>query len=101
MAKSPVLKQSRFRTLADVFARLGDIPASRVLSYPAPGTAEGCDFIDPGITLHRVVEHVDGILVEKTWDNRKFQIALRIMAGMDAAIRVENSGAILGPKCRV
>jgi Uma2 family endonuclease len=96
-----VEKRSRFPTLSEVFNRLGDVPPHRVLSYPAPGTAWGYDLIDPGITLHQVVEHVDGILVEKTWDNHKFQIALRFMSGMDAAVRVENSGAILGPKCRV
>jgi Uma2 family endonuclease len=101
VAKTPGLKQSRFRTLAEVFTRLGDVPPHRVLSYPAPGTAWGCDLIDPGITSYRAVEHVDGILVEKTWDDRKFQIALRFTAGMDTAIRIENTGAILGPKCRV
>lgn len=102
MAKKPIaLKQSRFRTLADVFVRLGGVPPHRVLSYPAPGTAWGGDFLDPGITDYRTVEHVDGILVLKTWDDRKWQIALRVAVGMQRAVDIENTGAIFGPKCRV
>ena len=101
MVKSPGLKQSKFPTLAEVFTRLGDVPPHRVLSYPAPGTAWLGDLIDPGIISHRVVEHIDGILVEKTSDNRKFQITLRVMSTMFAALTTENTGMVLGPKCRL
>ena len=31
--------KSKFRTIADVQERLGHIPESRILSFPAPGTA--------------------------------------------------------------
>lgn len=101
MATTPGLKRSRFPTLAEAFARLGDVPANRVLSYPAPGTAWGHDLVDPGITVFRMVEHVDGILVEKTWDDCKFQIAIRIVSRMYTAVGADNTGAVFGPKCRV
>jgi Uma2 family endonuclease len=101
VVKTPAQKQSKFPTLAEVFTRLGNVPPHRVLSYPAPGTAWLGDLIDPGIISHRVVEHIDGILVEKMSDNRKFQITLRVMSGMFAAVETENTGAVLGPKCRV
>src|SRR4051812_32348813 len=100
MVKRPGLKQSQFPTLADVFARLGDVPPWRVLSYPAPGTAFGGDLLDVGIISHRVVEHVDGILVEKIWDAQKMETILRIVSAMYRAIEVENTGMVFGRDVR-
>ncbi|HMB06053.1 MAG TPA: hypothetical protein VKP69_20265, partial [Isosphaeraceae bacterium] len=56
-------------TVADLLAQLGDIPPSRVLMRPAPGTATEQDVI---ALLNRHDRHkqlcelVDGSLVEKT-----------------------------------
>ena len=40
----------RFPTIADVQERLGHIPESRILSFPAPGTATVQDLLDGSIT---------------------------------------------------
>lgn len=57
--------KTKFPTIADVQARLGNVPDSRILSYPAPGTATIQDLLDGSITGERLYELVDGILVEK------------------------------------
>jgi Uma2 family endonuclease len=54
-----------FRMFANALARVGDVPAHRVLLHPAPGTATVLDVLDESITGGRGVELVDGILVEK------------------------------------
>ncbi len=56
-------------TVADLLAQLGDIPPSRVLMRPAPGTATEQDVIAL-LNRHdrhkRLCELVDGVLGEKT-----------------------------------
>jgi Uma2 family endonuclease len=59
------LRESRFRTIGEVQERIGDVPAHRIITVPAPGTATVLDVLDPDITRGRGVELVDGILVEK------------------------------------
>jgi Uma2 family endonuclease len=61
---SPVRK-IRFSTVADVQDRVGNVPESRILSFPAPGTATVQDLLDQSITKGRPCELVDGILLEK------------------------------------
>jgi Uma2 family endonuclease len=58
-------KRLKFRTLADVQKRVGELPPHRVLVYPAAGTATEADLLDNSVTGNRVCELVDGILVEK------------------------------------
>jgi Uma2 family endonuclease len=53
-------------TLADLFERLGDVPAYRVRLHPAPGTATEADVLARPHGEKRLCELVDGVLVEKT-----------------------------------
>ena len=53
------------RTVADLLDRLGGVPAERVRYYPLPGTATEQDVIDIEAREDRLVELVDGVLVEK------------------------------------
>src|SRR5436853_6663838 len=55
------------RTVADLLHQLGDVPAERVLWDPLPGTATEADvvrYVDGDDK--RLVELIDGTLVEKT-----------------------------------
>jgi Uma2 family endonuclease len=66
-------------TLADVVHALGDIPLHRILWHPFPGTATEEDQIrlvdgDP----KRLVELIDGILVEKAMGHRESLLAMWI-----------------------
>lgn len=54
-----------FRTVADMLAHLGDVPAHRVRMRPAPGTATEKDVVDIRDRERLLYELVDGILVEK------------------------------------
>lgn len=53
-------------TVADLVELFGPIPAWRVRSHPAPGTATEQDVIDIEIRENRLYELVEGVLVEKT-----------------------------------
>jgi hypothetical protein len=68
----------KFVTFADVQKRIGNVPESRILSFPAPGTATIQDLLDSSITGDRGCELVDGILVEKAMGLRSDYIALWI-----------------------
>lgn len=70
--------KSRFPTIADVQERLGHVPESRILSFPAPGTATVQDLLDGSITGDRLCELVDGILVEKGMGFREGSVAARL-----------------------
>jgi Uma2 family endonuclease len=93
---------TKFPTIADVQERLGHVPESRILSFPAPGTATAQDLLDSSLTNGRLCELVDGILVEKgmgyregflaTWLSHLIQIYLDtnnlgLVAGSDGMIR--------------
>lgn len=55
-----------FPNLADLHARLGDIPLDRIWTVPAPGTATEADLLAAWTTPpHHRPELVDGTLVEK------------------------------------
>ena len=66
MPAATIIKHSHGRaavqveTMADVIARLGGIPAERILMQPTPGTATEADAL-----RHRLCELIDGTLVRK------------------------------------
>lgn len=53
------------QTLAEMVARLGDVPLHRIRSKPAPGTATEADLIELAERHGILCELVDGVLVEK------------------------------------
>ena len=67
MTPPPAPPANKIDTVADLLHRLGDVPANRVLWDPIPGTATEADVIRHVDGDHkRLVELVDGTLVEKT-----------------------------------
>jgi hypothetical protein len=59
-----MLKIASIRTLADLIDDLG-VPPDRILFRPVPGTATEQDVIDLDAHEDRLVELIDGVLVEK------------------------------------
>lgn len=53
-------------TLADLHERFGPMPAGRIRTIPAPGTATEDDVVRIEVGEDRLCELVDGVLVEKT-----------------------------------
>ena len=86
----------RYATLADVQERVGHVPESRILAFPAPGTATEKDLFDSSITNGHACELVDGILVEKAMGFRSDYIASWILFLIASFLEKDNQGAVSG-----
>jgi Uma2 family endonuclease len=84
------------QTVADLLARLGGIPPSRVRMIPTPGTATEQDVIDVHNRTNRLCELVDGVLVEKVmgFDESRFSILLATF--LVAFLNRKDLGTIVG-----
>lgn len=60
-----LLPPATIETLADLHTRLGGIPLKRIRFHPAPGTATEADVLPTPHGEKRLLELVDGVLVEK------------------------------------
>ena len=65
-------------TLEHRLQELGDIPASRVLQHPPPGTATLDDLMRVNVTSQHLCELVDGTLVEKAMGYKQSVVAMTI-----------------------
>ncbi len=88
--------KTRFPTIADVQERLGHIPESRILSFPAPGTATVQDLLDGSITGDRLYELVDGILVEKAMGWQQGFVGMWIGTLLNIYLQQDNLGLVAG-----
>ncbi len=84
--------------LAEVLHALGDIPLHRILWHPFPGTATEADQIrccdgEP----KRLVELIDGILVEKAMGHRESLFAVVLLMYLGAYVRPRNLGILGAP----
>lgn len=79
-AQSPALPVAapRYRTAAEWWEALGDVPLERIVFDPWPGTATEADVIRLDDHEDRLCELVEGTLVEKTMGYEESLIALRI-----------------------
>jgi len=73
-----VLSIPGIRTVADLLAQLGHIPAERVRWNPLPGTATKEDVVEVEARENRLCELVDGVLVEKAMGYRESLLALAL-----------------------
>jgi Uma2 family endonuclease len=88
--------KTKFPTIADVQERLGHIPESRILSFPAPGTATVQDLLDGSVTGDRLYELVDGILVEKAVGYREGGLGMWIGTLINLYLLENNLGYAAG-----
>ena len=65
-------------TVAELAARFGDLPARRIVTDPAPGTATLADMVELHDRQDRLCELIDGVLVEKDMSWEASTIAMRI-----------------------
>jgi Uma2 family endonuclease len=84
-------------TIADLLTRLGNIPASRVRLYPAPGTATEKDVLKVLDRENRPCELVDGTLVEKPMGYEESEIAATIIIFLGSFVRRHKLGIVTGP----
>lgn len=86
------------RTLADIVEQLGDVPIDRILWNPLPGTATEEDVVrlvdgEP----KRLVELVDGILVEKPMGQPEGFFAASLISYLMAYVRPRRLGVVGAP----
>jgi Uma2 family endonuclease len=93
---APTKPRTKFPTIADVQERLGHVPESRILAFPAPGTATVQDLLDGSLTGDRLYELVDGILVEKGMGFREGSLATWLSHLLCAYLESNNVGHVAG-----
>jgi len=86
----------RFHDLAEFLRDLGDIPASRVVMDPWPGTATEEDLLLFVERDKRFVELIDGTLVEKPMGSQESLIACLLIAALNNFVRPRRLGYVLG-----
>ncbi len=86
-------------TLADKLRELGDIPPDRVLWTPRPGTATVADQLLLIERDGRLVELLDGILVEKPMGARESFMAIAIAMHLMTFVRPRRLGVVGGADC--
>jgi Uma2 family endonuclease len=83
-------------TLADLLQRFGPIPAARIRSDPAPGTATEQDVIRLEAKDNRLFELVDGVLVEKAMGFYESYLAMRLGRFLLAFVEQHDLGIVAG-----
>ncbi|MFN4261693.1 MAG: Uma2 family endonuclease [Gemmataceae bacterium] len=83
-------------TLADLVARLGNIPLCRIRARPAPGLATEEDLLAQLHDGKNLYELVDGALVEKAMGFRESLLALALGSMLRAFVLERNLGLVSG-----
>jgi Uma2 family endonuclease len=86
-------------TMADTLANLhslGDVPPQRVLMAPLPGTATIADLWAVHASGRKLVELVDGVLVEKAMGTRESFLALTLARLLGNFVEEHRLGVCLG-----
>jgi Uma2 family endonuclease len=85
-------------TVADLLARLGDVPASRVRLSPPPGLATEQDVLRMyASSERRLCELVDGVLVEKAMGFRESVLAVELARLLGNFVKSGDLGLVAGP----
>ncbi len=90
-----MLRIESHRTLADLIADLG-VPPERILLHPTPGTATEQDVLDFDDHQDRLVELIDGVLVEKAMGFEESIVGICIATLLRNFIQPRNLGVVAG-----
>lgn len=91
-----VIKLAKFRTLAEMMDRLGNVPSERVRLYPPIGTATVADVERIHDKEGRSCELVEGVLVEKTMGMTESLLAVYLAGLLNEFVIPRNLGKVLG-----
>lgn len=87
---------ARFDNLAEWWHSLDDVPPERIVLRPRPGTAGERDLLRMVERDKRLVELVDGTLVEKPVGYLESQIALQVATALVTYVKGKKLGFVLG-----
>jgi Uma2 family endonuclease len=90
-----MLRIESHRTFADLIDDLG-VPPERILLHPTPGTATEQDVLDYDDHENRLVELVDGVLVEKAMGFEESVVGATISFLLQQFIKPKNLGIVAG-----
>jgi Uma2 family endonuclease len=97
MSETPTMQRSSsIKTLADLFKRLGGVPANRIRFHPFPGTATVQDVIDVEQQEGKRCELVAGVLLEKAVGYTESILAGVVLELLNAFVRRRNLGFVTG-----
>ena len=85
-----------YDTVAELVRKLGDIPLARILLTPLPGTATEADQLRVCESGDRLVELIDGTLVEKAMGAREGFMAITLSTYIMIFVRKHNLGIVGG-----
>jgi len=88
-------------TVAELLERLKDIPPSRILLNPRPGTATEQDIIEAVDGRRFMCELVDGVLVEKPMSFYESRLAVVLIYLLEAFFDKHDLGIVLAPDAMV
>jgi Uma2 family endonuclease len=84
-------------TVADLLDRFGPIALRRIWQDPAPGSATELEVIDIRDREKRLVELVDGVLVEKVMGAQEAYLTCLLIELLGAFVRQRKLGFVFGP----
>jgi len=84
------------KTVADLLARLGNVPPRRVRLIPVPGTATEKDVIEIEAREDRLCELVEGTLVEKVMGYAESVVAASLIFFLSQYVRPRKLGIVTG-----
>jgi Uma2 family endonuclease len=83
-------------TVADLIEGLENIPPSRILLHPTPGTATEQDVIEAEARTNRLCELWDGVLVEKPMGFYESRLAVILAHLLEDFLEVQDLGFVIG-----
>jgi Uma2 family endonuclease len=92
----PAVSESTVLTLADLLRRFGPIPAYRVRTSPAPGTATEDDMLAVNERGEGLCELVDGVLVEKAMGYYESRLAAVLIHYLESFLDKHDLGIVVG-----
>jgi Uma2 family endonuclease len=93
---STVSTTTEVRTLADLIDRLGGVPLDRIRMRPAPGTATKADLEALDARGEKLLELVDGAIVEKAVGFREGMLAIALASLIHKFVKQHKLGVVAG-----
>ena len=84
-------------TISELAELFGDMPAWRIRTAPAPGTATEDDVIEIEEHEDRLCELVEGVLVEKTVGYDESCLAVELITLINSFVKAHKLGKVSGP----
>src|SRR5581483_12070113 len=88
---------ARFRTAADWWDALGQVPMERIVFDPLPGTATEADVVRLDDHEDRLCELIDGTLVEKPMGFEESAIAAVVITLLRTFVKPRKLGVVTAP----